>query len=141
MITEHPLITAMKSAGAATKRQAESLLSPYYDPYSFDAAIRLAGALVEDQTGFTVVNDRQRSNDRDGSPELRLQARERADLRTTIATAIHNLSYERRDRLFRELAAGNGAIEARAMVDDIAEYGAALVAGYGELAQTARVAS
>lgn len=140
-MNEHPLIAAMRTAGSATKRQAESLLSPYYDPYGFDAASRLAGALVEDQTGASVIADQQKANDRDASVESRRAAGERSDLRATIAKSIHNLPYEYRDRLYRELSTGNGAIEADALLQSIEAGARDLIMTIGSMSRTVAVAS
>lgn len=114
-MNQHPLIVALRSAGPMTERIARSLTSPYYG-HTISEAAWLADALIEDMTGHSALNDRFRAEDRDDTKLTRHAAKERTRLRTIIATTLRDFPDGYWNRLCTELAAGNGAQEAEALV-------------------------
>lgn len=114
-MNEHPIIAALKAAGPQTQRIAHSLTTPYYG-HTISEAAWLADALIEDMTGHSALSDRFQAEDRDATKLTRQAAKERTRLRTIIATTLRDFPDGYWNRLCTELAAGNGAQEADALV-------------------------
>lgn len=124
-MSEHPFIATLKTTGDATRRLAHALIGPDYDdPLGQEAARLLADALVEDHLGSGTGSD--------------WTARERHAQRSKIATIINDLGPEYRDRLYAELAAGNGVLEAEALMLTAATQADLLIDTVNRLAENAQ---